>query len=71
MATTIIDVPAKVTLTAEGKNVAFVPHGQNFTYELADGNSIEMTVNCAEVVMYYLAQENANLHVAQVPANQQ
>lgn len=66
---TIIDVPAKVTLTAVDKDVAFVPYGQNFTYEIKAGDSIEMVVNCAEVVMYYLAQANANLTVEQVPAN--
>ena len=62
---TTIDVPAKVTLTAVNKNVAFVPYGQNFTYEINAGDSIEMEVNCAEVVLYYLAQANANLTVAQ------
>ena len=62
---TIIDVPAKVTLTAVGKAVAFVPYGQNFTYEIKAGDSVEMEVNCAEVVMYYLAQANENLTVAQ------
>ena len=68
---TIIDVPAKVTLTAVNKDVAFVPYGQNFTYEIKAGNSVEMEVNCAEVVMYYLAQESANLTVTQIPANQE
>ena len=62
---TIIDVPAKVTLTAVGKAVAFVPYGQNFTYEIKAGDSVEMEVNCAEVVMYYLAQANENLTVTQ------
>ena len=62
---TIIDVPAKVTLTAVGKDMAFVPYGQNFTYEIKAGNSIEMEIDCAEVVMYYLAQANANLTVTQ------
>ena len=62
---TIIDVPAKVSLTAVDKAVAFVPYGQNFTYEIKAGDSIEMEVNCAEVVMYYLAQANANLVVTQ------
>ena len=62
---TIIDVPAKVTLTAVGKSVAFVPYGQNFTYEIKAGDSVEMEVNCAEVVMYYLAQANENLTVTQ------
>lgn len=68
---TIIDVPAKVTLTATTKDVAFVPFGQNFTYEIKAGNSVEMEVDCAEVVMYYLAQgnEKEGLVVAQVPAN--
>ena len=64
---TIIDTPAKVTLTAIGKNVAFVPYGQNFTYEVVAGDSVEMVVDCAEVVMYYLAQANANLTVTQEP----
>lgn len=62
---TIIDVPAKVTLTAVDKDMAFVPYGQNFTYEIKAGNSIELEVDCAEVVMYYLAQANDNLAVAQ------
>ena len=62
---TIIDVPAKVTLTAVDKDMVFVPYGQNFTYEIKAGNSIELEVDCAEVVMYYLAQANDNLAVAQ------
>lgn len=62
---TIIDVPAKVTLTAVDKDMAFVPYGQNFTYQIKAGNSIEMEIDCAEVVMYYLAQANKNLVVAQ------
>lgn len=68
---TIIDLPAKVTLAAGDKDVAFVPYGQNFTYEIKAGNSVEMEVNCAEVVMYYLAQANERegLTVTQVPAN--
>ena len=66
---TIIDVPAKVTLTAVDKDVAFVPYGQNFTYEIKNGDSVELEVGCAEVVMYYLAQKNDNLDVEQIPAN--
>ena len=66
---TIIDVPAKVTLTAKDKDVAFVPYGQNFTYEIKAGDTLEMEVDCAEVVMYYLAQANDNLDVEQIPAN--
>lgn len=62
---TKIDVPAKVTLTALDKDVAFVPYGQNFTYEVKAGNSVELEVDCAEVVMYYLAQANDSLTVAQ------
>lgn len=65
---TKIDVPAKVTLGAVGKNVAFVPYGQNFTYEIKAGDSIELEVDCAEVVMYYLAQANDDLTVAQEAA---
>lgn len=70
MAVVSISKPAKVTLEniSKTEKVGFVPYKENFTTYLSAGDKIEIIVEKAEQVLYYLAQASDKLAVTQATA---
>lgn len=60
-----IVLPTNITLTnISSKNIAFVPYKENFNVSIAPADSIVMSSNCNNEVLYYLLQKNETLHVS-------
>ena len=63
----VIDLPALVTLTNVSTNVkAFQPYRENFTVQIAAGDSIVLETTTAGQTLYYLAQADKDLTVTEV-----
>lgn len=70
MATTIISLPALVTITnttsgAGAKKIGFVPYRENFVAYLNGGDSVVLECNTAGSVLYYFTQATTGLTVTQ------
>ena len=69
MATIVINVPAKITLTnTTERRIGFVPYKENFTTYIEAGDAVELEVPTAGQVFYYLAQATDGLEVTQEAA---
>lgn len=62
----VIELPAMITLTNVSSRVkTFNPYRENFSVEIAAGDAIELEATTAGQVLYYLAQADADLTVAE------
>ena len=66
----VINTPAKITITntrASNTNdsIGFIPYRENFQYDVAAGDSVELTASTVGQVLYYLAQATTDLTVTQ------
>ncbi len=65
----IIETPATITITNTSTSTkSFVPYRENFTVDIAGGDSVVLTVDRVGQVLYYLAQASDGLTVTQAEA---
>lgn len=65
-----INVPAKITIqNVSDKVVGFVPYGENFTYYVQPGDTVELTAANATQAIYYRSGQDIDgtLEVEQFP----
>lgn len=66
-----LNVPALITLNNVSERIiGFVPYRENFQYDIASGDKVQLTATNVGQVLYYLAQATEGLEVtqAEVPA---
>lgn len=61
-----LNVPAVITITNTSTRViGFIPYRENFQYNIAAGDSVELTAENVGKVLYYLAQAVEGLKITQ------
>lgn len=62
--TTKLNVPALITLNnTSTKTIGFIPYRENFQYDIAGGDEVQLTATNVGQVLYYLAQATEGLEV--------
>ena len=63
--TIILDSNKKITITnSSNRVIGFIPYKENFQFDIAAGDVVELTATNVGTVLYYLAQATAGLTVA-------
>ena len=61
-----LNVPALITLNnAAERIIGFIPYRENFQYDIAAGDEVQLTATNVGQVLYYLAQATEGLEVTQ------
>ena len=61
-----LNVPALITLTnTTDRKIGFIPYRENFQYDIAGGDNVQLTATNVGQVLYYLAQATEGLEVTQ------
>lgn len=65
-ATIKLNTPALITLNNTlAKIIGFIPYRENFQYDIAGGDEVQLTATNVGQVLYYLAQATEGLEVTQ------
>lgn len=61
-----LNTPALITLNnTSAKIIGFIPYRENFQYDIAGGDEVQLTATNVGQVLYYLAQATEGLEVTQ------